>query len=142
MKFRTLLIFTIFSSFIAFNTAWASRTTFTWFTSIPQAEEYCPSTHSLIYTASNQSMGTIKGQHNNTTFKSTSIVPKPGFMIGGGYIEQVQFRNAGSGYGYLVPLNNSVSVITCLYSYPKPAQTGRPIQQYHLSMRGLSIQHN
>jgi hypothetical protein len=114
----TILTLILFCSIPAF-----AANEFIPFTTIDQAETYCPAINALTFTAMNpspQSVGTITGS-NQATFESfpvkSAIHPKN--IDSSGLIQDAQFRS------YI-----SNNVVTCLYSYTTFADV-----QYALVMR-------
>lgn len=112
------------------SSAFASND-FTPFTTIEQAQQYCPATNGLTFTPNNPSIpnsaGSIKG-NNRTAFES--IPPKqavkPKNMDTSGVITDATFRSAEGLYGYI-----SNNVITCLYTYKTVYNV-----DYYLAVRG------
>lgn len=98
------------------SSAFASND-FTPFTTVPQAEQYCPSINKLIFTSAHPSIpdspGTVTGDHQ---FSFASIPEKnaayPLNMAVNGVITDANFRMANNWYGYI-----SNGVVTCLYTY-------------------------
>ncbi len=125
----------IFSVFIVLfvglmSSAFASND-FTPFTTIEQAQQYCPAVNGLTFTSNNlmdpKSIGSITG-NNQVVFES--IPPKialhPKNMDTNSLITEAEFRSADGIYGYI-----SNNIITCLYSY-----TTIYNMKYNFVMRG------
>ena len=101
------------------------------FTTVEQAQEFCPPINTLVFTANNpatpKSPGMVTG-NNRIAFEN--IPPKtaihPNKLNSGGLITDAQFRSADGLYGYI-----SNNVITCLYAYQTIFNT-----EYNLVMRG------
>jgi hypothetical protein len=112
MKKLLPLCVLVLAAFAA-NSAFA----FTPFTTIAQAEQYCPALDNLTFKPVNpsnpHSIGTINGEKKNINFKSDSGAMHPKYLDANNIIQDVQFRNTNGIYGYISG-NNTV----CLYSYP------------------------
>jgi len=102
---------------------------FTKFTTIEQAEQYCPALNGLTFTSNDpsnpKSVGSIEG-NNHVVFVNVSPAPHPLNMDTNGVITDAQFRKVGEIYGYI-----SGNTVTCLYSYTSIFNT-----TYNLIMRG------
>lgn len=125
------------SSLLQSNSDRLGTHNFTPFTTIAQAEEYCPPVNGLFFTPNNPTIpnsgGSISG-NNHIIFKSTppKKAVKPKHMDAQGLIKDVQFREANGYYGY-----NSNNVITCLYSYTNFAGV-----KTYLGVRGKQASHS
>lgn len=113
---KNIFSYTIFAAIALLSTS--AFAAFTPFTTITQAEQYCPPVTGLTFVATNpkipNSAGNINGNFNNVSFKN--FEPNPAFspqnMNMNGIIQNVQFREDNNMYGY-----NSNNVISCFYSY-------------------------
>lgn len=112
------------------SSAFASND-FTPFTTIEQAQQYCPATNGLIFIPNNPSIpntaGSIKGI-NRIAFESIPAkqAVQPKNMDKSGIITDANFRSAEGFYGYI-----SNNVITCLYTYKTIFNV-----DYNLAVRG------
>jgi hypothetical protein len=95
----------------------------TWFTTIPQAEKYCPALNGLNYNAITQFKGTVTGNYADRNFISynannkTNLTMRPKNISpndNSGPVQNASFRFAMQGYGYITDNQK----IACFYSYP------------------------
>src|SRR5579863_6758422 len=113
MKYLEKIILTL-ALFLSVTAAFAADVTFT---SVEQAEIYCPAKADLKFTPNNPSnpisAGKIVG-HNHVTFESIPqrLALHPNNMNSKGFIQDAQFRRADGIYGYMTN-----KVFTCFYSY-------------------------
>jgi hypothetical protein len=117
--FKQILILTFI---IITSPAWAG---ITWFTTVDQAEKYCPALTGLTYQGITQYQGAILGINpsgrNFISYDSnnkTVLVMRPANISidqPSGPVANADFRNAGFGYGFINTDNNDIN---CFYWYP------------------------
>lgn len=101
------------------------------FTTLQQAQQFCPPLNGLYFTSNNvvlpHSKGSIVG-NNRISFESTphAAALHPKNINTNGLILDVTFRSTEGGYGYL-----SNNTVTCFYSYTTFIDT-----PYTLVLRG------
>ena len=115
-KYISLLILLITSSLSISATA-STDQAFTPFTTLAQAQQYCPTVTTLVFTQKLPGLpngaGTISSFFNKVSFNSTASALHPQNVDPNGVIQNIQFRDVSGIYGYL-----SGNVINCFYSYP------------------------
>ena len=108
---------------------------FTPFTTLAQAEEYCPSLTGLIFTPCYSlptSAGMITGTKNSVAFKSTETMMHPKNLNSDNKVEDAQFRFTNNMYGY-----QSGNGIICFYTY-----TGFTGATGNLNLKGTAQLHD
>lgn len=88
------------------------------FTTLEQAEQYCPPINALTFTPNSSSVPHSAGNITGTNQLAFASVPvnaalSPKNLDSNGFVTDVQFRSSNGIYGY-----SSNNVITCLYAYP------------------------